>query len=74
MQVMLFNINKLAARLLRGAWPVPGCDCQGIGAEYPSPEKVHLSLRLPQGSWPFWGRVRALGAKVWDPTTRVQEP
>ena len=26
-----------------------------------------------RGSWAFSGRVSALGARVWDLTTRVQE-
>ena len=33
-----------------------------------------ITLRLRKGSWTFWGRVWALGAKVWDLSTRVQEP
>ena len=33
-----------------------------------------VTLRLRKGSWAFWARVRALGAKVWDLTTKVQEP
>ena len=28
-------------------------------------------VRLLRGSWDLWGRVWALGAKVWDLTTRV---
>ena len=31
-------------------------------------------LNALKGSWAFWGRVSALGAKVRDLTTRVQEP
>ena len=32
------------------------------------------TLRLLRGSWAVWGRVAALGARVRDLTTRVQEP
>ena len=31
-------------------------------------------FRLLIGSWAFWGSVSALGARVRDLTTRVQEP
>ena len=41
---------------------------------YSGPSLRLYSLSLRKGSWAFWGRVRALGAKVWDLTTRVQEP
>ena len=37
-------------------------------------EGLGLTLRLLRGSWAFWGRVAALGARVWDLTTRGQEP
>ena len=33
-----------------------------------------FTLRRQKESWAFWGRGAALGAKVWDFTTRVQEP
>ena len=33
---------------------------------------VTLRLLGPFGA--FWGKVWALGAKVWDPTMRAQEP
>ena len=33
-----------------------------------------LALRLQTGSWAFWGKFPALGARVWNLTTRVQEP
>ena len=42
-------------------WSWPGLRCLGF------------TLRLLRGSWAFWGRVSALGARVWDLTTRVQE-
>ena len=35
---------------------------------------LRSTLRLQTGSWAFWGRVSASGARVWDLTTRVQEP
>ena len=35
---------------------------------------LYFALRLLRGSWAFWGRVSALGARVRDLTTRVQEP
>ena len=44
-----------------GAW---GLGFRGLG----------FVLRLLRGSWAFWGRVWALGARVRDLTTRVQEP
>ena len=31
------------------------------------------TVRLLRGSWDLWGRVSALGAGVWDLTTRVPE-
>ena len=51
-------------------------DC-GVGVEEIPPEvlndEVFLTLRILRGSWDLWGRVSALGARVWDLTTRVQE-
>ena len=35
---------------------------------------LYLTLRLLELFGAFWGKVWALGAKVWDPTLRVQEP
>ena len=32
-----------------------------------------VTLRLLRASWALWGRVSALGGRVWDLTTRVQE-
>ena len=32
-----------------------------------------ITLRLQKGLGAFWARVSALGTKVWDVTTRVQE-
>ena len=46
----------------------------------PRPPELHeirkpeLTLRLPKGSWALLGRVSALGVRVRDLTTRVQEP
>ena len=34
---------------------------------------IGSTLSLLRGSWAFWWRVSALGARVWDLTTRVQE-
>ena len=35
--------------------------------------EAKITLRLVRGSWAFWGRVSALGPRVWDLTRRVQE-
>ena len=36
---------------------------------YPPVNGLDL-LRLLRGSWVFWGRFPALGARVWDLTTK----
>ena len=45
-----------------GLWGFLGGAVGGLG----------FTLRLPKGSWAFWGRVWAWGARAWDLTTRVQ--
>ena len=39
----------------------------------PLDPKNSYTLRLLRASWALWGRVSALGGRVWDLTTRVQE-
>ena len=38
------------------------------------PKEKSTTLRLLRLFGAFWGKVWALGTKVWDPIMKVQEP
>ena len=65
----LFDCVKFLSKETSGnfLWCRACCDTQRL-------HDFVTTLRLLRGSWAFWGRVWALGAKVWDFTARVQEP